>query len=56
MKASAQGITKNDLIERLNAHKLNSTRGRKPRSRKGTKEESLDEIGGINIQEPEQVN
>ncbi len=56
MKASAQGITKNDLIDRLNAHKLNSTRGRKPRSRKGTKEESLDDIGGMNIQEPEQVN
>ncbi|PAV70724.1 hypothetical protein WR25_05361 isoform A [Diploscapter pachys] len=54
MKASAQGITKNDLIEKLNAHKLNSTRGRKPRSRKGTKEESLDDIGGMNIQESEQ--
>uniref|UniRef100_A0A1I7X0E9 C2H2-type domain-containing protein n=1 Tax=Heterorhabditis bacteriophora TaxID=37862 RepID=A0A1I7X0E9_HETBA len=34
MRASVLGISKENMIERLNAHKLNSTRGRKPRGKR----------------------
>ncbi|KHJ86962.1 hypothetical protein OESDEN_13273 [Oesophagostomum dentatum] len=34
MRASVLGMSRVEMIERLNAHKMNSTRGRKPRGKK----------------------
>ncbi|KIH43552.1 hypothetical protein ANCDUO_26440, partial [Ancylostoma duodenale] len=34
MRASVLGMSRVEMIERLNAHRMNSTRGRKPRGKK----------------------
>ncbi|KAK6037699.1 hypothetical protein COOONC_24796 [Cooperia oncophora] len=44
MRASVMGMSRVEMIDRLNAHRMNSTRGRKPR---GKKHDDSAQVGAV---------